>query len=60
MYFVELEVVLVVFHPVISVVVLFHFCVRVEAEVGVHFSEVLVPVLVGRLVKPPFPFGILL
>ncbi|KAH8806444.1 hypothetical protein F5882DRAFT_392024 [Hyaloscypha sp. PMI_1271] len=56
MYFVELEVVLVVFHPVIFVVVLFHFCVRVEAEVGVHFSGVLVAVLVGRLVKPPFSF----
>ena len=60
MYFVELEVVLVVFHPVIFVVVLFYLYVRMEAEAGAHFSEVLVAVLVGRLVKPPFPFGILL
>jgi hypothetical protein len=57
---VALEVVLVVVHPVIFVVVLFYLYVRMEAEVGVHFSEVLVAVLVGRLVKPPFPFGILL
>jgi hypothetical protein len=57
---VALKVVLVVVHPVIFVAVLFHFCVRLEAEVGVHFLGVLVAVLVGRLVKPPFPFGILL
>jgi hypothetical protein len=53
MYFVELEVVLVVVHPVIFVVVLFYFCVRVEAEAGV------VALLIGRLVKPLlFFFGL--
>lgn len=50
MYFLELEVVLVVVHPVIFVIVLFYFCVRVEAEAGV------VAFLIGRLVKPPLLF----
>jgi hypothetical protein len=50
MYFVELEVVLVVVHPVIFVIVLVYFCVRVEAEAGV------VAFLIGRLVKPPLLF----
>jgi hypothetical protein len=50
MYFVELEVVLVVVHPVIFVIVLFYFCVRVEAEAGV------VAFLIGKLVKPPLLF----
>jgi hypothetical protein len=47
MYFVELEVVLVMFPPVIFVVVLFHFCVRVEAEMGCIFRRSLWPFLWG-------------